>query len=291
MAIAPSIDPEFRDLCPVTSPDERELLRQSILKDGCYDPIRVWDMPEYPIIDGHQRYDICTNEGIPFEVTAVPLPNRKAACCWIVTHQMSRRNLTSAQRSILRGRLYNMLKKPHGGARGSKGQNVPLNSQTLTAAEVAANSFPSSTKTAKRDGQFATASTALFAKLPELEGPIQRGEIPKGTVNALAKLSTTKLATLKGKEGKALKLAVKNLIGSHDSKPPKPSKPAEPSDPAADAKSQVKVWYETIGRWLGGKPPTIDQYREQWPGPAGDRVVKAATDLYEALKAWQKAIK
>lgn len=56
------------------------------------------------------------------------------------------------------------------------------------------------------------------------------------------------------------------------------------------AREQVKVWCDAIGRWLGGKP-SIDEYRGKWPGNHGDQAVKAATDLYESLKRWHKAIK
>lgn len=59
---------------------------------------------------------------------------------------------------------------------------------------------------------------------------------------------------------------------------------------AEAAKAQVKIWADTIGRWLG-KSPSIDELREKFPGKQGDAVVAAATKLYEALKHWQKAIK
>lgn len=60
--------------------------------------------------------------------------------------------------------------------------------------------------------------------------------------------------------------------------------------PADKAKFQIGIWADTVGRWLSG-PPSIDEYREKWPGPKGDAAVKAATTLYEALKVWQRAIK
>ncbi|MEA3350564.1 MAG: hypothetical protein U9Q82_08090 [Chloroflexota bacterium] len=73
----------------------------------------------------------------------------------------------------------------------------------------------------------------------------------------------------------------------------KPSGPitASPEQaPAYYAREQVKIWADTIGRWLQ-QSPSIDEYRGQWAGPRGDRVVKAATELFEALKLWGKEIK
>jgi hypothetical protein len=86
--------------------------------------------------------------------------------------------------------------------------------------------------------------------------------------------------------------------------PPPPSgKPVRPTPPAKPiksgneaehqafvAKQQIKVWHETIARWLGGEL-SIDNIRNQYPGPEGDRVVELATEFYEALKKWPKAIK
>ena len=56
------------------------------------------------------------------------------------------------------------------------------------------------------------------------------------------------------------------------------------------ARHQVKIWYETLGRWLG-QSVSIDDIRNQYPGKKADGVVKLTTALYEALKAWQKEIK
>jgi hypothetical protein len=62
------------------------------------------------------------------------------------------------------------------------------------------------------------------------------------------------------------------------------------SDGTFDAKQQIKLWADTVGRWLRDKP-NIDEFREKWPSKEGDRVVKAATELFEALKVWVKAVK
>ena len=73
--------------------------------------------------------------------------------------------------------------------------------------------------------------------------------------------------------------------------PPKPVKALTGAEREAfDARAQIKVWYEAVGRWLSNRP-SIDNYRNKWPGPEGDRVVKAATELYEALRKWQRKIK
>lgn len=64
---------------------------------------------------------------------------------------------------------------------------------------------------------------------------------------------------------------------------------AKDASPADVAKAQIKIWSDTVGRWLG-KSPSIDELRASFPGKRGDVVVKLATDLYESLKLWEKAI-
>ena len=59
---------------------------------------------------------------------------------------------------------------------------------------------------------------------------------------------------------------------------------------AMEARDQIKIWYDTIGRWLG-KSVSIDEIREQFPGTQGDHVVKQATQFFESLKKWEKVIK
>ena len=57
------IDPEFKAIIPPLQSDERALLEQSIRAEGCRDAIVVWDGT---IIDGHNRYEICSRFDVPF---------------------------------------------------------------------------------------------------------------------------------------------------------------------------------------------------------------------------------
>ena len=57
------------------------------------------------------------------------------------------------------------------------------------------------------------------------------------------------------------------------------------------AKEVIKTWSDAVGRWMSGSPAGIDAYREQFPGKAGDRVIDAAKEFYNALEAWKKGLK
>lgn len=92
-----------------------------------------------------------------------------------------------------------------------------------------------------------------------------------------------------GKDGKEYPATKPKKKGKRGSKPKEGLK-AGPSDGTFDAKQQIKLWADTVGRWLRDKP-NIDEFREKWPSKEGDRVVKAATELFEALKNWVKVVK
>jgi ParB family chromosome partitioning protein len=84
------IDAEFKALIPPLAPDELAQLEANILRDGCRDPLVVWDGI---LIDGHNRHEICVRHGIEFEKTKMEFEDREAAELWIIQNQMGRRNL------------------------------------------------------------------------------------------------------------------------------------------------------------------------------------------------------
>ena len=54
-----TVDPEFSALCTDLSPEEMNLLENSLEVDGCREPIAVWANHYDTILDGHNRYRIC----------------------------------------------------------------------------------------------------------------------------------------------------------------------------------------------------------------------------------------
>lgn len=94
------IDPEFRALVPAPSEAERELLRAQIKEQGCLTPLIVWH-EENILLDGHNRFSICTEERETFQVSYISLGSRDEAKLWILEHQAGRRNLTDDQRAVI----------------------------------------------------------------------------------------------------------------------------------------------------------------------------------------------
>ena len=97
------IDEQFKRLIPPLSLDERKQLEENITQDGCRDPLCVWNNT---ILDGHNRYEICTRLGIPFTVAHIFLKRREEAVAWICTNQLGRRNISTESRRYLIGKRY-----------------------------------------------------------------------------------------------------------------------------------------------------------------------------------------
>ena len=96
------IDVEFQSLIPPLTYEEKKMLEESILSEGCRDAIVVWNDT---IIDGHNRYEICKKHGIPFETVSREFEDRNDVIEWIIKNQFGRRNLPMHERARLALRL------------------------------------------------------------------------------------------------------------------------------------------------------------------------------------------
>ena len=97
------IDSEFKHLIRPLQRKEYLQLEQNILTDGCRDPIVVWNGV---IVDGHNRYEICTKHKISFSIRQMQFECREAAIAWICANQLGRRNITEETRKFLIGMQY-----------------------------------------------------------------------------------------------------------------------------------------------------------------------------------------
>lgn len=119
------------------------------------------------LIDGHNRHDICTRHKKPFTTQEIEFYDDDEAMDWIDANQLGRRNLSPDQRSILRGRRYNRLKKAaHDGGKG-KSRVADKVSPTLRTAEAIAEAHGVSARTVIRDGKRAEALDKLAETRPE----------------------------------------------------------------------------------------------------------------------------
>jgi ParB-like chromosome segregation protein Spo0J len=95
------VNPELRAVVAPLTAEEYAQLRDNIRRDGLLEPITLWAEGSGTIVDGHNRYTICTELGIGFRTKSLSFPDLAAAKLWILEHQVGRRNLTDDQRALI----------------------------------------------------------------------------------------------------------------------------------------------------------------------------------------------
>lgn len=157
------IDPELRTLIPPLTEEEKRLLEESIVSEGCRDPLVVWGDV---LIDGHNRYDICMRRDVPFRVVQREFADKHEAKDWIIRNQLGRRNLTPEQRSYLIGKQYQERKRAQGGTGANQYTREQTPQSEGTAQKIAAENKVSRA-TVERAAQFALAVDTIARNVGE----------------------------------------------------------------------------------------------------------------------------
>jgi phage N-6-adenine-methyltransferase len=92
------INRELKGIIPALTADEYKSLEESILNEGCREALVLWNET---IVDGHNRYEICNKHQIEFKTIQKEFEDINEAKKWVIKNQLSRRNISEAQRIIL----------------------------------------------------------------------------------------------------------------------------------------------------------------------------------------------
>lgn len=206
---------ELRNLIPPLSAEEYSQLESNIVVHGCQTPLQLWQTPKqtlgfdstdpneivYVLIDGHNRYKICNEHNLPFEIYQLSFDSIKEAKDYMINLQLGRRNLSPTQIAYFRGLRYNnekadknenllkgqnvLSKKKQDNieADSPKGQNVL---SKVSTAERLAEEYKVNPKTIKRDAEFAKGLEKLNSELRNkiLDGSIK---IEKSIIQEIGK--------------------------------------------------------------------------------------------------------
>lgn len=179
------IDAEFKALIPALSPEEYAQLEANLLAEGCRDALVTWNGT---LIDGHNRYAICQQHGLPFQTMTHEFASREDAIVWIIQNQFGRRNLTNFVRAELALKLKGVIaaKAKANMSAGGKGDKIltPLNRtngelartadvshETIRKVETVTQSAPEPIKEAARNGQLSVDRAYKLTKALEKASP------------------------------------------------------------------------------------------------------------------------
>lgn len=157
---------QLRDLIPPLAEEEYSQLQHNILKHGVKDPLAVWETtsttlhldeenrPVYVLIDGHNRYQISQEHKLDYRINLLRFTSLEEAKDYMIDFQLGRRNLSTEQIAYLRGLRYLQQKTVRGG-------NKLSNTELADVSVVLAAEYGVSSRTIKRDGDFAAGLNKL----------------------------------------------------------------------------------------------------------------------------------
>ena len=178
------IDPEFKALIPPLAPEELAQLEANILADGCRDPLVTWCGI---LIDGHNRFAICSKHGLEFQIVEREFEDRQAAELWMIGNQMGRRNLEAIDKVPLLERKREIVaeqakeRMEEGRNQHSPSVNLPeatketrdsiaaeigVSGKTYDALRKVSNDGTDELKQAVRDKKVGASTAAEIAQLP-----------------------------------------------------------------------------------------------------------------------------
>jgi len=178
------IDEEFERILPKLDEQTYAWLEENILEYGCREPLILWSDT---LIDGHNRYSILKKHGLPINTISMEFDSRDEVLIWIISTQVSRRNLNPLQLSYYRGLHYHADKRVVTNMTGrnqyventpkseDEAQNVPHPKSSSTANRLA-EKYGVSHMTIKRDAQIASAINTIGETSPDVKIDILSGK-------------------------------------------------------------------------------------------------------------------
>jgi hypothetical protein len=92
------IDHELKNLIRPLTFDERNGLQDNLIQNGCHDSIKTWNGI---IVDGHNRYEICNEQGIEYKTDELAFDSKDDVKVWMIRQQLDKRNINDYTRTSL----------------------------------------------------------------------------------------------------------------------------------------------------------------------------------------------
>ena len=132
------------------------------------------DADQMVLLDGHNRYEICTRLNLPFEVSQVSFLDRSHAEEWIIRNQFGRRNLSAFVRTQLANRLKETI--------AARAKAMQLRKPVGSVVQMSAQQ---NTKTREQIAKVANVSHDTVAKVERIDLATSEGLVSHATIEKL----------------------------------------------------------------------------------------------------------
>lgn len=307
------IDKGFQELIRPLFKNEYLQLEENLMSDGCREPIAVWNDV---IVDGHNRYKICTEHGIPFAVEEMSFSCREEAIAWICANQLGRRNLTEESRKYLIGKQYEsekIISRKQSIYRDSREDcsglpyetfipdsgNRMIETRKKTAARIAEENQISH-GTVEKYSLYSRAIEEIKSKEPQMAAKILSGryKVSHNSVLTLSKRSADEIRELNKRlersqhpfaQYQTTRQEIQRM--NPKSKPDREKQPSVKDMPEFDPDAEVVGLTLTIPSWSSSIDRIVHSNLEIVSDSARERLHKALIELQESIIIMISAIK
>jgi hypothetical protein len=176
---------------PLT-PDEHAALERSLLTEGCRDALVLWGDV---LVDGHNRYGICQQHGIPFQtLQSTHFKSLADVHLWMIDQHLGRRSVSDFQRGVLALRKREILsqRRLHAAAAPTAESASPAAEPGTATAPAAASEALASREDLAKAARLSSSQVGMIERIqkqaaPELVAAVKSGTI---SINAAAAVAT-----------------------------------------------------------------------------------------------------
>ncbi len=219
---------------PLTE-DEYAALERSILAEGCRDALVLWGEV---LIDGHNRYSICSRHGLPFQtVQNTRFTSMEDVHLWMIDQHLGRRSVSDFQRGVLALRKKEILEARRLAVLDDPAPEAPVEAAAAPDAALPPPPPLKSREAIARAARISSATVSQIEKIqkaaaPELVAAVKSGEVSISAAAVIADLPAEEQAAAAAGGKKELRQAAKRVRESRSGKKSTP-------DPVADVAVEV----------------------------------------------------
>lgn len=241
------INEELRTYIDPLSADEYEALERSLLAEGCRDALVLWGDV---LVDGHNRYALCTKHGIEFKTTQnTRFKSMDDVRLWMIENHLGRRSVSDFQRGVLALRKKEILQQRQqeleAQQQAQQGDAGQANEAATSAAPVTEPVVIPNRQALARAARVSSSTLGQIEKIqkdaaPELVRAVKSGEISINAAAAVAEMPVDKQVAAAAEGRKALKELARQAREAK-AKAKVPSTDAELGDGESEAEPPVEA--------------------------------------------------
>jgi uncharacterized small protein (DUF1192 family) len=190
------VNEELKAYIDPLTPDEHAALERSLLAEGCRDALVLWGDV---LVDGHNRYGICQQHGIPFQtLQSTHFKSLADVHLWMIDQHLGRRSVSDFQRGVLALRKREILSERRQHAMAAATATATADSAASppepgnTPAPAAATPALASREDLARAARLSSSQVGMIERIqkqaaPELVAAVKSGLL---SINAAAAVAT-----------------------------------------------------------------------------------------------------